>query len=142
MFPSCRILEGEPFAWKSNSHLLSRYTAPPTPLSPLTAWGQELEDATAAQESSRKANYEFPRVINKSDLGDINDELLWVKDNAHDIKDSMVLNGAVVFRGWETMKTQPGFVKVRKQRLRKVKNVEQDGNVPWGSGAGCFEYIQ
>merc|ERR1719160_1145896 len=35
----------------------------------------------------------------------------WISANAMSIKDSMILNGAVIFRNFNTMKTQPGFVK-------------------------------
>ena len=77
-------------------------------------WGNELSDISEAQSVSRSKDYVFPRTIVKADLGDAaHDELSWVKENAMDIKDSMITHGAVVFRGFETMKTQPGFVEVR-----------------------------
>ena len=65
---------------------------------------------------SRAKDYTFPRTIVKADLGlgdAASDELFWVKENAMEIKDSMITHGAVVFKGFEATKTQPGFVEVR-----------------------------
>lgn len=57
-------------------------------------------------------SYTFPKTIDKKELAveldNCDDEIKWVKENAMGIKDAMVVNGAVVFRNFESMKTQPG----------------------------------
>ncbi|GMI18373.1 hypothetical protein TrLO_g7914 [Triparma laevis f. longispina] len=84
-----------------------------TPLSPLTQWGSSLNSITSLQENARSMSYTFPKTIDKKELavelGNCDDEIKWVKENAMGIKDAMVVNGAVVFRNFESMKTQPGF---------------------------------
>jgi alpha-ketoglutarate-dependent taurine dioxygenase len=87
--------------------------APPPP-SPVTAWGDRISDIKAAQAEARSgAKAEFPKTLKKADVlpadADKQAELAWLKANAKEIKDDMERNGAVVFRGFDLMKDQPGF---------------------------------
>jgi hypothetical protein len=86
----------------------------PPPPSPLTIWGEKIADIEAAQAEARsKAPTEFSKTVNKADVlppdADEDAELKWLADNAKDIKDDMERYGAVVFRGFNLMKQQPGF---------------------------------
>ncbi|GMI12683.1 hypothetical protein TrRE_jg7200 [Triparma retinervis] len=80
-----------------------------TPLAPLTAWGESFDAATLQARQRAKVEPNFPKVIDKLDLV-IENELEWIGENSMSIKDDMVKYGAVVFRNFETMKEQPGFV--------------------------------
>ena len=81
------------------------------PLSPLTQWGQSISDISSAQASSRARTYDFPKTVHKKDVvGSEQSELDYFKANAESIKDGMEMNGAVVFRGFDMMKSQEGFV--------------------------------
>lgn len=83
------------------------------PLSPLTAWGNKIEDIKELQQKVRSDGLpEFAPTISAKDLGiagDVEAELQYFKDNAMEIKMKMQANAAVVFRDFELMKTQPGF---------------------------------
>lgn len=88
--------------------------AAPPPSSPMTVWGERIGDIRKVQAEERaKAPPEFPRYVMKKDVlpsdASTESELAWFKANAMEIKDDMERNGAVVFRGFELMKTQPGF---------------------------------
>lgn len=63
------------------------------------------------QQQEQTGDVEFTRVVDWGDIDYDGTEMEWISSNAMSIKDSMVLNGAVIFRNFNTMKTQPGFVK-------------------------------
>jgi len=85
-----------------------------SPLSPLTLWGDKISDIKTLQSQSRKAKApEFAPTISATDLGikgDATAQLEYVKKNALAIKTKMVDNAAVIFRDFDLMKTQEGFV--------------------------------
>ena len=85
-----------------------------TPLSPLTIWGSEIGDIKQTQQKYNASQKpEFAKTISAKDLGIASDkdaQLSYVKENAFDIKKQMVENGAVIFRDFDLMKEQEGFV--------------------------------
>lgn len=96
-----------------------------TPPSPLTIWGDPIEDILKTQAKFRKLKpSQFPSTIKCSDLGigstDTAAQLEYVKNHAMDIKQQMVESGAVVFRGFDLMKTQEGFQSFYKALGMKV----------------------
>jgi hypothetical protein len=86
-----------------------------TPLSPLTIWGDQIKDIRSVQDTYKKQKYpDFAPTISAKDLniqGDKEAQLKYAKDNATEIKTKMVENGAVIFRDFDLMKEQEGFVK-------------------------------
>lgn len=85
-----------------------------TPPAPLTIWGDPIQDILETQAKFRKLNpSQFPCTIKCSDLGidsaDTAAQLDYIKNHAMEIKQRMVESGAVVFRGFDLMKTQEGF---------------------------------
>lgn len=82
----------------------------------MTVWGERIPDILESQSElrSRSDGIEFARTIRPCDVGLSNDDargqLMYVRDNAYDIKRMMVENGAVIFRDFELMKDQSGFV--------------------------------
>jgi hypothetical protein len=86
-----------------------------TPLSPLTIWGDQIKDIRSTQETYKKQKYpDFAPTISAKALniqGDKEAQLKYAKDNATEIKTKMVENGAVIFRDFDLMKEQEGFVK-------------------------------
>jgi len=85
-----------------------------TPPAPLTIWGDPIQDILETQAKFRKLNpSQFPCTIKCSDLGidsaDTAAQLDYIKNHAMEIKQKMVDSGAVVFRGFDLMKTQEGF---------------------------------
>lgn len=85
------------------------------PLSPATIWGPKIGNIV---EEQKKYNYQtkpdFAPTISAKDLGlegDKDAQLKYVTENAMEIKTKMVENGAVIFRDFELMKEQEGFVK-------------------------------
>jgi len=86
----------------------------PPPLAPLTVWGDGIEDILETQAKFRQLKpAPFPASINCADLSidstDTASQLAYVKNHAMGIKQKMVDSGAVVFRGFDLMKTQEGF---------------------------------
>jgi hypothetical protein len=86
-----------------------------TPPSPLTAWGETIQDIRKTQEEFRQQSLpEFAPEISSADLGIASDDkeaqLNYFKENALEIKKKMELHGAVVFRKFDLMKEQEGFV--------------------------------
>lgn len=85
------------------------------PLSPATIWGPKIGNIVEEQKKyNSQAKPGFAPTISAKDLGLVGDkdaQLKYVTDNAMDIKTKMVENGAVVFRDFELMKEQEGFVK-------------------------------
>jgi hypothetical protein len=84
------------------------------PPSPLTAWGSQISDIRNAQAEARaKTAPDFTRTLQKEDVlpadADNDAELAWLSANAKKIRDDMELHGAVIFRGFNLMKEQPGF---------------------------------
>lgn len=85
------------------------------PLAPLTVWGDRIPDILASQNEAKSRNMEFAPTIKASDLGlasnDKEGQLAYVREHAMEIKQQMVDNGAVIFREFDLMKEQEGFVK-------------------------------
>ena len=83
------------------------------PLSPLTAWGQQIADIRALQQQVRADGLpEFAPTISAKDLGLAGDEaaqLQYFQDHAMEIKTHMQAHSAVVFRDFDLMKKQEGF---------------------------------
>jgi hypothetical protein len=87
-----------------------------SPLAPLTVWGPKIDNIGSVQEQykSSTSKPDFAPTISAKALGIENDkdaQLQYVKENAFQIKELMVENGAVIFRDFELMKEQDGFVK-------------------------------
>jgi len=87
-----------------------------TPLAPLTVWGPKIEDirSTHAQYNAAQSKPDFAPTISAKALnieGDKEAQLNYVKENAFEIKKKMTENGAVIFRDFDLMKEQEGFVK-------------------------------
>lgn len=84
------------------------------PLAPLTQWGDKIEDIRSVQERYRKKPAaDFAPTISASDVGlasdDVEGQLRYFRENAMDIKRKMEECGAVIFRGFDLMKTSDGF---------------------------------
>lgn len=92
---------------------MSDVAAPP-PLAPLTVWGEQVPDILASQKEARARPTEFAPTLRAADVGLASDDtagqLAYLREHAMDIKQRMVDHGAVVFRGWDLMKEQEGFV--------------------------------
>jgi len=85
-----------------------------TPLAPLTIWGDKIEEiATTQQEYKKAKSPDFAPTVSAKELnlvGDKDAQLAYFKENAMELKTKMVENGAVVFRDFDIMKEQDGFV--------------------------------
>ena len=85
------------------------------PLAPLTVWGEKIPNILESQKTAKSTKMEFAPTISSKDIGlasnDIEGQLNYIKENAMDIKQRMVDNGAVIFRDFDLMKEQDGFVK-------------------------------
>ncbi|GFH58635.1 hypothetical protein CTEN210_15111 [Chaetoceros tenuissimus] len=85
------------------------------PLSPATIWGPKISNIVEEQKKyNSQTKPDFAPTISAKDLGlegDKDAQLKYVTENAMDIKTKMVENGAVIFRDFELMKEQEGFVK-------------------------------
>lgn len=86
----------------------------PSPLSPLTLWGDEISDIRQVQRELRRSELpEFAPEIRAADLGlsagDTAAQLRYLQDHAAELKEKMQRHGAIVFRGFDLMKTQDGF---------------------------------
>jgi len=86
------------------------------PLSPLTIWGPKIADISTTQQKyiQNPNKPEFAPTISAKELniaGDKTAQLQYIQDNAFALKEKMVENGAVVFRDFDLMKEQDGFVK-------------------------------
>lgn len=85
-------------------------------MAPLTAWGEKIEDITSVQAAYKaRPTPDFaPTIHATKDLGiahdDVDAQLAYAKDNAMEIKKMMEDNGAVIFRGFDLMKSQEGFM--------------------------------
>ena len=85
-----------------------------TPMSPLTVWGEKIEDIRKLQQEFKKQKLpEFGPEITAASVGIASDDteaqLNYFKENAMEIKQKMQDHGAVVFRGFDLMKSQEGF---------------------------------
>ncbi|KAL3787461.1 hypothetical protein ACHAW5_008999 [Stephanodiscus triporus] len=87
-----------------------------SPLAPLTVWGDRIPDIIESQRAvrSRSSEIEFAPTVRSSDIGlsrdDVDGQLSYFRDNAHEIRRTMVECGAVIFRDFDLMKEQSGFV--------------------------------
>ena len=83
------------------------------PMSPLTQWGDKISDIRQVQQAMRKQKLpEFAPEISAKSLGlegNTDAQLEYFKDNAMELKKKMERHGAVVFRGFDLMKSQDGF---------------------------------
>jgi len=96
--------------------LMSSVAAPEqSPLAPLTVWGDRIPDIIESQNELKSRKMDFAPTIKSSDLGLASDDkegqLAYVREHAMEIKQQMVDNGAVIFREFDLMKEQEGFVK-------------------------------
>lgn len=84
-----------------------------TPPSPLTAWGERIQDIRKLQQEFKKQKLpEFAPEISAVSLGlagNKDAQLAYFQKNAMEIKQKMQDHGAVVFRGFDLMKEQDGF---------------------------------
>ena len=93
------------------------------PLSPLTQWGDKISDIRKVQAELREKNLpEFAPELKAEDLQlkTAEEQLKYFQDNAQEIKEKMQEHGAVVFRGFELMKSQEGFQEFYKALGMKV----------------------
>lgn len=84
----------------------------PPPLSPLTEWGERIPDIRQLQARLRREPLpEFAPEVSARALGldTAAAQLQYFRDNADALKRMMQDHGAVVFRDFDLMKTQPGF---------------------------------
>jgi alpha-ketoglutarate-dependent taurine dioxygenase len=86
-----------------------------SPLAPLTVWGEQIPNIIESQRVLRsRSDINFAPTIRSTEVGlardDITGQLAYVTNNAYQIKRTMVNDGAVIFRDFELMKTQSGFV--------------------------------
>uniref|UniRef100_A0A7S3L6J5 TauD/TfdA-like domain-containing protein n=1 Tax=Amphora coffeiformis TaxID=265554 RepID=A0A7S3L6J5_9STRA len=76
-------------------------------------WGDKITNIRQVQQELRKTKLpEFAPEIRASDLGLAGDtaaQLKYFQDNGMELKEKMQQHGAVVFRGFDLMKTQDGF---------------------------------
>mmetsp|Transcript_13835 Transcript_13835/g.19942 ORF Transcript_13835/g.19942 Transcript_13835/m.19942 type:complete len:419 (-) Transcript_13835:102-1358(-) len=89
----------------------------PPPLSPLTIWGDKMQDIREIHAECRsQPELEFAPEISAKELGLETSEaqLDYFKNNAMEIKQRMQDCGAVVFRDFELMKSQDGFQEMYK----------------------------
>ena len=86
-----------------------------SPLAPLTVWGDKIPNILDSQKELKARKIEFAPTIKASDVGlasdDTDGQLAYMKEHAMEIKQQMVDNGAVIFRDFDLMKEQDGFVK-------------------------------
>lgn len=86
----------------------------PPPLSPLTRWGDRIDNIRSVQAAYRAApSPEFGPTITAESVGLASDDkegqLKYFEDNATEIKQKMQDCGAVHFNGFDLMKEQEGF---------------------------------
>jgi len=84
------------------------------PLAPRTLWGEQLGNIRRVQNDYRsRPEPEFAPEIFAKDLGleTTEQQLAYFEKNAMELKSKMEECGAVVFRGFDLMKTQEGFQK-------------------------------
>jgi hypothetical protein len=96
-----------------------------TPPSPLTIWGEKISDIAKLQADLRKQDIpEFGPEISSADVGIASDDteaqLHYFKENAMDLKQKLQAHGAIVFRGFDLMKTNEGFQEFYKAVGMKV----------------------
>lgn len=126
------VASANAFTGPASVHAVSRATKPTTatlsplqaaaveaaepaspPLAPLTSWGDRIGNIRDLQQELRKSNLpEFAPEIHAKDLGLVDDtaaQLQYFTDHATELKEKMQQHGAVVFRGFDLMKTQDGF---------------------------------
>lgn len=104
-----------PVSQRSIVQRTSHLRATDTPLAPLTQWGSPIPDILSAHQQLQSKPLEFAPTIRASDIGlksdDVEGQLEYVRKNKDEIKQKMVDCGAVIFREFDLMKEQEGFVK-------------------------------
>lgn len=111
--PSTTTIQQAKTAATSTSLFDAEVASPP--LSPLTVWGPKIEDIKSVQQqyNQAKSKPDFAPTISAKALGienDVDAQLAYVTENAFAIKEKMVENGAVIFRDFDLMKEQAGFI--------------------------------
>lgn len=94
-------------------HATALYSTAESPLAPLTIWGNSIENIRNVQAEYKKQATSFAPSISAKDLGidgDKDAQLIYFKENALEIKTKMEENCAVIFRDFDLMKEQEGFV--------------------------------
>lgn len=112
---SSAFVPTSPYVTTNRASALSAATMEPAepPLSPLTKWGNEIQDIVSLQKQVRSDGLpEFAPEVSAKTLGIAGDkdaQLKYFQDNAMEIKTMMETHSAVVFRDFELMKEQDGF---------------------------------
>lgn len=80
----------------------------PPPMAPKTIWGNQYPDIVETQRKFKKEKLpEFALEIKKSDISGTEKE--YFRENRQTILNALQENGAVIFRGFDLMKTDSGF---------------------------------
>jgi alpha-ketoglutarate-dependent taurine dioxygenase len=93
----------------------SSSTSAPPPLSPLTSWGDKIDDIAQLQEQMRSADLpSFSLEISavrdwKLSSDDTAGQLKAATEKADELKEQLQAHGAIVFRDFDLMKSQEGF---------------------------------
>jgi hypothetical protein len=108
-----------------NSQALFAATLAPPPLSPLTSWGDRISDIRQAQQQLKDMDLpEHGLTVSSKDLGiaadDTEAQLKYIQEHAMELKQKMQDHGAVIFRDFDLMKSQPGFQEFYKALGMKV----------------------
>jgi len=94
-------------------HNSALYSTAESPLAPLTIWGNPINEIREVQAEFKKQTTAFAPTISAKDLGidgDKDAQLTYLNENAMEIKTKMEDNCAVIFRDFDLMKDQEGFV--------------------------------
>jgi hypothetical protein len=100
----------------TTSRFVASTAAEAPPLSPLTQWGDRIPNIRQVQQSLKQQDLpEFaPELSAVKDLGLARDDtvgqLKYIQEHAQELKLKMQQHGAIVFRDFDLMKTQDGFV--------------------------------
>jgi len=85
------------------------------PMAPLTVWGDRIPDILESQKELAARDIQFAPTVRSSEVGlasdDTEGQLAYIQEHAMELKQMMVDNGAVIFREFDLMKSQEGFVK-------------------------------
>ncbi|KAL7509140.1 hypothetical protein ACHAXN_006536 [Cyclotella atomus] len=104
-----------PVSQRSTIQRASHLRATDTPLAPFTQWGSPIPDILSSHQQLQSKPLEFAPTIRSSEIGlksdDVEGQLEYVRKNKDEIKQKMVDCGAVIFREFDLMKEQEGFVK-------------------------------
>jgi hypothetical protein len=89
-------------------------TSAPLPLAPLTKWGDTIVDIRRAQQELKQRQLpDFAPELSATSLGlqgDTDAQLEYFQTHALELKQKLQTHGAIVFRYFDLMKEQAGFV--------------------------------